>query len=400
MTSLRKKVIFSLIPLLVLLFLAETTCRIKYYLLHDMESGYLIAPFGKQTHYSDLKGIKVDRCPEQKEFFSPCQGEVIIKSYFELGERCWAGEPFSLEKPQGVYRILLVGGSSVECCLAGNEDTWGEQLEEQLNLSLADSCRYQVEVINGGRTARNAYDIKHLLMDTGFSLSPDLIVYYEAYNETNSAFITYRMGIIARSWSGWLHKMLYLNSMLYTYLVEKRQFSMLRNQYLISPELGNKPPVARFVESNFTPILESCRDRGVPVVYVRQVIDYPLTKAGLNLVYMEDLAAGLQRIDDSQERRGKQTGEEEFTISDVIPLRQRMINFFQSEICRRHQVSVIDPLPAFDKANSPGGPPLFTDLVHKTCYGNRLLAELISEALRDRIKLEIAAREGKTTTMK
>ncbi len=400
MTGLHKKIIFTLIPLLVLLFLAETACRIKYYLLHDMELGYLIAPFGKRTHYSDLKGIKIDRCPEPQEFYSPCQGEILIKSFFQLGERCWAGEPFSREKPQGVYRILLVGGSSVECCLVSNEDTWGELLEKQLNRSLVDSCRYRVEVINGGRVTRNAYDIKHLLIETGFSLSPDLIVYYEAYNETNSAFVTYRMGLIARGWSGWLHKLLHLNSMLYTYLVEKRQFVMLRRQYLTSPAPGSRPPVARFVESNFTPILESCRRRGVPMVYVQQVIDYPLDRAGLNLVCMEGLSKGLQRIYESQERGGKAGGKEEFTISDVIPLRQRMINYLQSEICRKHQFQVIDPLPAFEQASSSGGPSLFTDLVHKTCYGNRLLAEVISEALQDRIKLKITALEEKTTVMK
>ncbi|MEA2063519.1 MAG: hypothetical protein U9P14_07475, partial [Gemmatimonadota bacterium] len=70
---------------------------------------------------------------------------------------------------------------------------------------------------------------------------------------------------------------------------------------------------------------------------------------------------------------------------DFRALEQRLVVEVESEICLEEGGMVIDPLPVFDIEHK-GDVELFTDMVHKTCYGDKLLARCVYEGLVDKVR--------------
>ena len=343
MKRISKKVIFSLMPLFILILITETVCRIKYYYLHDRDPAYLLAPFlePKIPFRHAPQRIITGGCPEDKLVYSPCRDEYLLMSYHEFDGYCWRGKEFSREKREGVYRILAVGGSSVECVNNADEETWVSLLEKKLNSEAQLAGR--VEVINGGKVGNNAHYVNELLNNAGLDLNPDMVLYYEAYNETHSAIVDQRLRLLANSSLGWIHSQFYFTSMLYTYLIEKRQYMMIDDMYLTSSK-HDSPKIYELVRNNFHKVLRNCKERSIDFVYVRQVIDYPLEKIGKSLTDIETLLTSLKELHDESFKRSQKSG---FTLNDMLPLKQRLVNEIHTSIFMEERVPVIDPLPVF-----------------------------------------------------
>jgi hypothetical protein len=73
----------------------------------------------------------------------------------------------------------------------------------------------------------------------------------------------------------------------------------------------------------------------------------------------------------------------------MLPLKQRLVNEIQTSICVEERVSVIDPLPVFEFERNNNLQKIFTDLVHKTCYGDRILSSCVYDGLRDLVKKKV-----------
>jgi lysophospholipase L1-like esterase len=94
---------------------------------------------------------------------------------------------FSLEKPNGVYRIVALGGSTTYTVrVEDNEKTFTAQLERLLR----DEYRYpNVEVINAGVPGYNSHESLMNLQFRVLDINPDLIVIYEGTNDVHARMV-------------------------------------------------------------------------------------------------------------------------------------------------------------------------------------------------------------------
>jgi lysophospholipase L1-like esterase len=94
----------------------------------------------------------------------------------ELGLRSPAD--IGYDKPEGVYRILLLGDSFVEGLHVALEDTFGQRLGRALNEAgaNADGKPVQVEVVDGGVSGWGTDQQLLWLREEGYKYDPDLIL--------------------------------------------------------------------------------------------------------------------------------------------------------------------------------------------------------------------------------
>ncbi|MDB3956848.1 SGNH/GDSL hydrolase family protein [Candidatus Nitrosopelagicus sp.] len=102
-------------------------------------------------------------------------GTISINS---LGFR---GEEFDVNKDESVFRIFMLGGSTVfGTGASSNSQTIPAQLEKKLDLLFLDQ---RIEVINGGISGANSKSEKMFVQETIFDYSPDLIIIYDGWND-------------------------------------------------------------------------------------------------------------------------------------------------------------------------------------------------------------------------
>jgi lysophospholipase L1-like esterase len=94
---------------------------------------------------------------------------------------------FPAKKPEGVFRIVLLGGSSTyNIGIDDNNKTWAAQLERILR----DKYGYKnVEVINAGVGGYNSWETLINLEFRVLDVDPDLIIEYEGTNDVHARFV-------------------------------------------------------------------------------------------------------------------------------------------------------------------------------------------------------------------
>jgi len=99
----------------------------------------------------------------------------------------YRNEEFTAEKPDNVFRIVALGGSSTyDISIEDNEKTFTAQLE---NL-LTEEYGYQnVEVINAGVPGYNSWEILINLEFRVLDLDPDLVIIYENTNDVHARLV-------------------------------------------------------------------------------------------------------------------------------------------------------------------------------------------------------------------
>jgi lysophospholipase L1-like esterase len=94
---------------------------------------------------------------------------------------------FPLEKPDGVYRIVALGGSSTyDVRIADNAQIFTAQLEKLLQ---EEYGYQQVEVINAGVPGYNSWEILVNLEFRVLDLNPDLVIIYEGTNDVHTRLV-------------------------------------------------------------------------------------------------------------------------------------------------------------------------------------------------------------------
>jgi len=96
-----------------------------------------------------------------------------------INARGYRGPPFAVPKPAGVRRVVVLGGSAAFDIHAADGADWPRQLEGRLRaLGHAD-----VEVINAGVPGNATWDMLGRLAGEIWMFEPDLVVFYEAWND-------------------------------------------------------------------------------------------------------------------------------------------------------------------------------------------------------------------------
>ena len=119
-------------------------------------------------------------------------------------------------------------------------------------------------------------------------------------------------------------------------------------------------------------------------MYVKQVCDFPIEKDGYDLRHMKDIQTFMDTLiaqRDNDKIPQNATDAYWYTYRCV---EQRLIVAVESDICREKGGFVVDPLLDFEHARK-GSQKLFSDMVHKTCSGDSILALSIYNSLKDRV---------------
>lgn len=96
------------------------------------------------------------------------------------------GEDFSVDKPDGVYRIVAVGGSTTYSVdVEDYRDSYPQQLGDYLRGSGYD----QIEVINAGAGSYTSYQNFMNIQFRALPLQPDLIIVYQGYNDIHARLV-------------------------------------------------------------------------------------------------------------------------------------------------------------------------------------------------------------------
>jgi lysophospholipase L1-like esterase len=162
---------------------------------------FAFAPTSQYSQYAPLAEV-----PERYQlykghpYFSYCLNEAYrsrdgLNRHNSLGYR---GKEIERAKPEGVYRILCLGGSTTyETAVADYRLSFPDQMERILREQFGD----RIEVVNAGCGGWNSWESLIDLEFRGLSLDPDLVVVYcgtndvhprlvppEAYRRDNSGF--------------------------------------------------------------------------------------------------------------------------------------------------------------------------------------------------------------------
>ena len=99
----------------------------------------------------------------------------------------YRNDEFSLEKPNNVFRIVALGGSSTyDVSIKDNNKTFTAQLEKLLK----EQYGYQnVQVINAGVPGYNSWEMLVNLEFRVLDLNPDLIIIYEGVNDVHARLV-------------------------------------------------------------------------------------------------------------------------------------------------------------------------------------------------------------------
>jgi lysophospholipase L1-like esterase len=107
-----------------------------------------------------------------------------LTSHNSLGYR---NDEFPLKKPDGVFRIVALGGSSTyDVSINDNQKTFTAQLEKLLN---GEYGYHNVQVINAGVPGYNSWESLGNLEFRVLDLEPDLVIIYEGVNDVHARLV-------------------------------------------------------------------------------------------------------------------------------------------------------------------------------------------------------------------
>jgi lysophospholipase L1-like esterase len=135
-------------------------------------------------------------------------GEIVYDNIVEYNGKGYRGPEASYEKPDDVYRILIIGDSFVEAIQVPYEETFQAQL--QARLSEQDTAERRYEVVAMGRTGWGTVHETVYYQVEGYKYDADLVIlmfyindvadnfprfFYPNVNDTNFDFVFGEDGI-------------------------------------------------------------------------------------------------------------------------------------------------------------------------------------------------------------
>lgn len=266
------------------------------------------------------------------------------------------GKEFSPEKPSGIFRIICTGGSSTFSSECKDGESYPEQLEALLN-SRSDQAG-GIEVVNAGFEGYRTDHILKLMKTTLLTYQPDCITVCEAFNNVSEQSLVLDTAWKKVFWK--VHSALFQKSLFYSHFI---LWMAARGVTSANLATGSAVRLARY-RDDLTNILSSASQAGVRVVFILQ----PL---------LPSTSRTLKRY------KGLTTLEEESTLeNEYLNVLAGLHTTFLHEmgkVAGKNNVVVIDPQPAFNTHPNPAA--LFTDFVHLSPSGSRVMAEEISKKL-------------------
>jgi lysophospholipase L1-like esterase len=139
------------------------------------------------TIFNDVPLIGLDEDSvlymEHPYFYKVPQPGARFERY-EVNKHGFRGREFELPKPSGVYRVLILGGSSAwDSNVSGTDATWAAQLEDLLKERRITNPGLRYEVVNGGVPGHNSAESLMNFIWRGLPIDPDAVLVYHGYND-------------------------------------------------------------------------------------------------------------------------------------------------------------------------------------------------------------------------
>jgi len=186
--SYKKQFIFGFLFLLIILAIVEIIMRIyDYYQPNCL--------FLTSSVYEELKTeVKQEMCRDNYDikwgdyptiYLVPNQHLKTIN----INEFGFRGPEFVKEKPDGVYRIFVIGGSTI---FGGGSTSDSTTIPGYLqNLFDATNLDFKVEVINAGLPQAYSFTETDLVKTKLLEYDPDLLIIYDGWNDIERPFHAY-----------------------------------------------------------------------------------------------------------------------------------------------------------------------------------------------------------------
>jgi GDSL-like Lipase/Acylhydrolase family len=171
--STRKKLVFSLVTIVVMLMLLEGAARIMYYVSDGFNPYYLIFGFVTDTQYHSAEGPGYTKFQPNTVYHHNGIDIAINPDGFRNLEN------FVKPKPPGVFRVLTMGESSTFGYGNADNETYPFQLQQILRERYPSQ---KIQVYNLGIPHFRTNNILALAKAEVPSLEPDLITLYAGVN--------------------------------------------------------------------------------------------------------------------------------------------------------------------------------------------------------------------------
>jgi len=373
-------IVFALTPTFVVLVAAEATVRLKYFFSpYGRDWTYLTTPIGRGSalappnHWPDPSPAPHDEnaAVDQLVFRwqTACVDGMVFSTELQKqmprtwDKNCFRGDRVKQQKDPDEYRVIFLGGSTVE-----DAQSDAEMMTEQFKRGLpAQAAGKRVTVVNAGKANFDSHVIRTYWEAVVKNFSPDLVVYYEAWNEQQGdiKFTGMRVDQSIATFTRYrLHRALYYRSMLYTYLVEKFGLRLAARRFW-KVDLNQ---LRHFVE-----LARAVRSSGAQFVFATQVVRFPRMWKDVDTFDYHAVDALLDRL--KTDRRYS------YNVTEISALNQRLALFRTIELCREQNIPVLNILDAVEALGEPARGELFTDLGHLTVRGDRVVGESIAREL-------------------
>ena len=350
--SICKKIIFSLVVLLIFLIVAELGIRAILFL----------TPLGN-------KSLNLDPYEEPDPNFGwRLKANYQKEETLIINSKGFRGKEFNREKKADVIRIIAMG-DSVTFGITPETCPYSVQLQELFNQKYSN----KVEVINAGVEGYSSeYVLKRLKYDI-LQYKPDIITVYVGWNDLYA--VNPLSPLNYKKFSGLAR---FLNNF-YLYKAFRRVIFLS-----IKPKIEQK-----FMNNTYNQNIEDIYQKFEPVIYkgnLRKIIE-TARENQIKLVLI-NLASILS--DKMAEGDIKKVHYPCFT-SDIEKLKmlQDRYNKAIEDIVKEEQVTLIDLNKAINQISDKGR--LFFDTMHPYCAGQKIIAEtifnnLISQKLLNLVK--------------
>jgi hypothetical protein len=299
----------------------------------------------------------------------PCVNQTVYSTELHKemprtwNEHCFRGDSVKPQKDPDEYRVIFLGGSTVE-----DAQSDVEMMTAQVKRALPQRHgEKRITVVNAGRAGFESARILLYWQSHVEAFSPDLIVYYEAWNEQPTDVKWTRVDQRVAAFNNWLHSTLYYRSMLYTYAVEKFAFLTTSNDHFWKIDLNR-------LRRSFISLASDIQSDGGRFVFVTQVIRFPRLWKGIDTFDYEAVDALLERL-----RTDRQYA---YDVTEISALNQRLAVLYSLNLCREHGIPVINILDQVEAQGDAGRAEMFIDLGHLSVKGDRIVGELIGARLK------------------
>jgi lysophospholipase L1-like esterase len=276
---------------------------------------------------------------------------------YRINSLGFRGREFTRQKPPGTYRIAVVGDSTVFGLGCDDDSTFPHFLENDL-ASYRRGAR--VEVLNLGIPSYTTANMKNLIKAEVLDYSPDMIIIYGFFNDVYYSPVVFRKGAYLLAL---INGFLMDRSVFYLSLREKmckffgEDIGMLYRgpRGAIIDSLAKDGSIIHSMRENLGEGINAARERGIDTVL------------GAQALYISDRKTKIGSI--------LQSG-------SLKPFYERVYAEIDS-LGKAESVRVIAANDVFENLGDSEKDKVFLDSTHLSADGNRLLAGIFFEGIKD-----------------